>query len=239
MPIASVYRQTENDPAIYDICCGKCGGVGYLREYGHVDSGVCFQCGGAGILGQATEEEYRKVEKRRAYQKEYRMRKAQEAAEKEKAETEKAFSELEKKFAEEFKAILTFKNNSMFVLNAKSDILHRQPLSENIISSVMKMISQAENATDVPVGRQIVTGEIVSVKFVDDMYSFNGGMITKIVVDCGTFRLYGTLPKVAETAENGAKALKGKKISFTATVEAGKEKGFGFFKRPTKAQIIS
>lgn len=33
---------------IWEYSCGKCGGSGYLPEYNHVQSGVCFSCGGFG-----------------------------------------------------------------------------------------------------------------------------------------------------------------------------------------------
>jgi len=39
--------------------CPKCGGRGYLPEYGYVDSGVCFKCGGTGYY-TTTWKEYTK-----------------------------------------------------------------------------------------------------------------------------------------------------------------------------------
>ncbi|WP_460585959.1 hypothetical protein [Hymenobacter arcticus] len=32
------------------ICCSRCNGSGYLPQYGHVERGRCFRCGGAGSL---------------------------------------------------------------------------------------------------------------------------------------------------------------------------------------------
>lgn len=32
-----------------DCTCNRCGGTGYLDCYGHVDGGVCFECGGSGV----------------------------------------------------------------------------------------------------------------------------------------------------------------------------------------------
>lgn len=30
--------------------CDRCGGSGTKPEYGHVDNGTCFKCGGVGLL---------------------------------------------------------------------------------------------------------------------------------------------------------------------------------------------
>ena len=35
-------RNINSDP------CGKCGGLGFLIEYAHVENGVCFKCNGLG-----------------------------------------------------------------------------------------------------------------------------------------------------------------------------------------------
>lgn len=32
-----------------DCTCGRCGGTGIIPYYGHVDGGVCFECGGSGV----------------------------------------------------------------------------------------------------------------------------------------------------------------------------------------------
>ena len=35
-------RQLSSDP------CGKCGGLGFLSHYAHVENGLCFKCNGSG-----------------------------------------------------------------------------------------------------------------------------------------------------------------------------------------------
>ena len=30
--------------------CDRCGGSGYLPQYSHVEDGVCFKCGGEGVV---------------------------------------------------------------------------------------------------------------------------------------------------------------------------------------------
>jgi hypothetical protein len=73
-----------------------------------------------------------------------------------------------------------------------------------------------------PTGRQTLTGTIVSTKLVDGFY----GTVTKVLVDCGGFRLFGTLPATGC-------GTRGAKVQWACTVEP-KEAGFGFFSRPTK-----
>jgi|SRR5690242_2603697 len=104
------------------------------------------------------------------------------------------------------------------------------------------------NVTDVPTGRQELAGTIVGIKRVQDDYSYYGGDIIKMIVDCGTFRVYGTAPsalllgirerEIAKRIEYTADdSPKGYQITFRATVSAGREKGFGFFKRPSNVEI--
>lgn len=73
-----------------------------------------------------------------------------------------------------------------------------------------------------PAGRQTLEGTIVSTKLVDGFY----GSVTKVLVDCGGFRLFGTLPATGC-------GTRGAKVQWACTVEP-KEAGFGFFSRPTK-----
>ena len=116
----------------------------------------------------------------------------------------------------------------------------------------------AESAAHpVPAGRVVVTGEILSTKVVDNDY----GVALKIVIkDDAGFRIYCSLPKAqADQAadefydgrdrysygstvwfggsvnEPEFTGVKGRRITFTATLEPSKDdQGFGFGSRPTK-----
>lgn len=86
-------------------------------------------------------------------------------------------------------------------------------------------------AVEVPEGKYELTGEVVSLEFKDNQYGY--GQVAKMTVkDERGFKVYGTAP--ASLLDEGE--LEGKKISFTATVSKGREKGFGFFSRPSKAR---
>ena len=44
---------SENDitnPLGYAVTCDRCGGSGYLPQYNHVQHGICFKCGGEGVV---------------------------------------------------------------------------------------------------------------------------------------------------------------------------------------------
>lgn len=72
-----------------------------------------------------------------------------------------------------------------------------------------------------PEGRLTVDGLVLSIKEVETQF----GWATKLLVDCGGFRLFGTLP-------SGLDAVVGGSVRFVATVQP-KEVGFGFYSRPT------
>jgi hypothetical protein len=102
-------------------------------------------------------------------------------------------------------------------------------------------------AVDVPAGRFTITGTIVAVYAVPDNFSYNGGDIRKIVVDTGTYRVRGTIPRTLfiEPGTGLMRAVyddefKGKRVQLTATLcPDGKEKGSGYFKRPTGAVYVT
>jgi hypothetical protein len=110
------------------------------------------------------------------------------------------------------------------------------------VTEALDAIEQrAKNAVPVPEGRIQIGGIIVSCKWKDD--GFNGSM--KIVVDCGDWKVYGTLPKALCSDsfydEDGIflsieGADTGDRVSFTATLSrSAADPSFGFFSRPVKA----
>jgi hypothetical protein len=75
-----------------------------------------------------------------------------------------------------------------------------------------------------PTGRVVVEGKVLSIKQVESQW----GTVTKILVDCGAYRLFGTAP--GHVVYDTRDAV----VRFKATVEP-KEVGFGFYSRPGKA----
>lgn len=88
----------------------------------------------------------------------------------------------------------------------------------------------ANPAGPAPVGRQTVEGVVLSLKLVDTDFGSTTKMTVKL--DNGS-RVYGTVPASIWQVE------KGDRIAFTASCEASDDADFAFFKRPTKASIIT
>ncbi|MDI4667411.1 hypothetical protein K9U40_24275, partial [Xanthobacter autotrophicus] len=124
-----------------------------------------------------------------------RLEKAEKKAAEERKIREATFMALEMAHGEKIEKILANNLTAEFYMNVQSDLSARIPVSVSAIDKAVEMIDQKNNATIVPSGRQEVIGEIVSVKSVADNFSYQERYITKIIVDCGTFRVYGTMPK--------------------------------------------
>lgn len=87
-------------------------------------------------------------------------------------------------------------------------------------------------------GKQIITGEVISTKWVDEVYAYGQRILKMVVKDDRGFKVWGTVPRSIIEANDDA--LKGQRVTFSATVQASKDDDkFGFFKRPTKAAIAA
>lgn len=99
-----------------------------------------------------------------------------------------------------------------------------------------------------PTGKVMITGEVISTKAVDSQY----GIVYKMLVkDDRGFKVWGSIPRalelfdVEQSDEQGSWKLqrgleRGDRVSFSATVEpSNDDTHFGFYKRPTKPQLLS
>ncbi len=90
---------------------------------------------------------------------------------------------------------------------------------------------QAEMADPVPEGRVEVVGYVQSLKWKDTDY---GRSLKMLVVSDDGYRVYGSVPKSLVDELD-----KTDRIRFTATLEpSNDDEKFGFFKRPSKAEIL-
>lgn len=116
-------------------------------------------------------------------------------------------------------------------------------------AAAQRQASRKLNAVAIPEGRHEVTGTIVHIFRVQDNYSYYGGDIIKMVVDCGTYSVSGTAPTALllgiREREIAAKreydcdhSPKGYRIKFRATLKPGDELGKGRFSRPTNVEIL-
>lgn len=93
--------------------------------------------------------------------------------------------------------------------------------------------AEADAAAPIPAfeGRATVEGEIISRKGVDTAYGF---AIKVVVKHADGWKVYGTLPAAIEDAERGDT------VRFDAAIAVSDDDPkFGFFKRPTKAEITA
>jgi len=123
----------------------------------------------------------------------------------------------------------------------------RWGLSEKQVALLKKIKADVDKGPEkhvpVPVDGERITveGLVVSVKEVEDRYSYGGGctwkMVVKVETEAGSWLVYGTAPDALMGATEGP--LKGCRVRFTAKVKRGdRDEYFGFFSRPTKPSLL-
>lgn len=109
------------------------------------------------------------------------------------------------------------------------DAIHRA-IERQAAYEARKAAEAALPTSPVIEGRIPITGEVLSVKWQDNGY---GGREVMTVRDDRGFKVWGSTP-------SGLVVDKGNIITFTATVSrSDRDEAFGFFKRPTKAEVLN
>lgn len=101
------------------------------------------------------------------------------------------------------------------------DRAHAEALAELAPPEVVAPIAE---------GWVTVEGEIVAIKS-QPGYAYNTTDLKMLVKTTGNYKLWGTLPRALYDAD------KGSRVRFVAVVEA-KETDFGYFSRPSKAEVL-
>lgn len=241
--------------------CARCWEEnGRLEHFAHVFNGVCFKCNGHGAwrVQAATAAESIAIEaKRLAANARARVRAQAKRQAQQEAEAA-AFAAVEVAFAAELAALVeahplladaTYVDNMLAAgvrgwavkgLGKAAAAIehHRLPAAELVAeaeAAVTAWVEQANGAAEVPAGRQVVTGEVVGVKWVDG-YGYNAVDVMKLVVaDDRGFKVYGTAPRaIAQDVERGAR------VQFAATLErSADDAAFGFYARPASAVLLA
>ena len=211
--------------------CGRCGGAGVFRCFGHIHNGKCFGCEGVGYRVSTIQ----KIAARIRRQAKAPAKRAAAA----KARRQERAREIRIYIGERplLQAALAGATNKI-IRDIARNLRTYGSLTPKQEELVAKLVTQdIERAEEIeitpPEGRHTVEGEIIKIKEVPG-YAYGQTdlkMIVKVTTDEGTFRLYGALPRALWGVDTGTK------IRYTATIEP-KEDGFGFFKRPTKAEEI-
>jgi hypothetical protein len=159
--------------------------------------------------------------------------------------------------AEAVSAVMNDQHENPFLADLACQLRNRKILTGNQCAAALRAAErdarraaerterdarQAELAASepVPTGKVTFTGEILSTRWQENDFGPGGSL--KMLVDCGAYRLWGTVPSgvfSALSAEGGGysaedvKNLKGRRVTITATVTPKPgELGFGFFSRP-------
>lgn len=112
------------------------------------------------------------------------------------------------------------------------DLIKLQKLAEEQRNAELaKHDAEHEAGENAPEGRVTITGTVLALKWKESQY---GSTLKMLVQDDRGFRVWGSVPANLDDAERESR------ITFTATVQASdRDEKFGFFKRPTKAEIIT
>lgn len=205
--------------------CTKCGGTGFIQAFTHVYAGECFDCNGHGNH-QTTVKSIRGAEHRRVND----HNKAVEAE-----ENAVAYLNQHPKVAQAFDTLPLADD---FAASLKANLFQRGHLTEKQEAALIKAaeletakIEAYVNATDCPEGRQTVAGEVLTVKWVSSQY---GGSLKMLVKSTDGWKVWGTVPSAISEVERGDK------VQFVATVTPSDDDAkFGFYKRPSKAEVIA
>lgn len=132
---------------------------------------------------------------------------------------------------------------NFFIMDVSRKLRTYGELSEKQVAAVRNSIVKdrefaAKKAAEVTLptstvveGKIVVTGEVVSTKFVDNQF---GSTYKMLVRDERGFKVFGSVPN------NIYDVKRGQRVTFSATVtKSDSDNSFGFFSRPTKAGILA
>lgn len=232
--------------------CTRCDGEGHYM-FNHIERhSICYRCDGYKADPRATVYlTYAEAEKAANRRADARAKRAARKAAKQAAEEQAAAAAVAEWMVQYPReaALLHETGAGQFVASVTEQVLinHKVP-SEKQMSVLTRIVEDreaaaAKPAAEVPEGRVEITGTIISRKFVENAY----GTTTKLLIeDDRGFRVYGTMPKGLNIADNKTRysaediiELPGRRVTLTATLErSAKDPAFGFYARPAKARLI-
>lgn len=235
--------ETSNGPRLrFPAPCGRCGGAG--RGSWFQDGGICYECRGADTRNRTrttTLKAYAQAEKRKdtAQAKKAAQLEADRAA---RLASSQAF------LAERPELAAALKVEAPILADMAERLERFGALSDAQVALALKVAGELEARAAAPKaacpsGRVEVQGVLASVKWRESQ--FGGAWKAVVVVETpeGSWRAWGTLPAAVVDAALEAglavDALRGRLVRFTATVEPSTDEAdFGFFKRPSKAELL-
>ena len=100
------------------------------------------------------------------------------------------------------------------------------------VKDALKAVQDAEVKGSVITGRYVIEGTVLLTKWQESDFGGSLKMLVQVEQADGIVRLWGSVPSSIDPEV-------GDKVRFTAAVETGRDADFGFFKRPTKAEVVS
>ena len=234
-PKADVPRPHKKSRVIVK-ACAKCRGRGYGSW--RPDGGVCWSCGGSGRATKKgwtfpeswTDDECRAwLTERETALAERRAERQREREATKKREATKPYRKNLRRFPV-LREAAKVKDPPEFVRDIVAKA-RKWETTERQAAAVERYLQQQKAdderlKIDVPEGRQVVQGVVMTTKYTSSPW----GETLKILVECEGYRIYGTCPRAIQDVQRGAT------VTFTATLQH-KEPGFGFFSRPTNAEV--
>lgn len=165
------------------------------------------------------------------------------------AETRKAKEETRKHDPVAAGILDNYEGENSFILDVKARYDKWGNISDAQASAIINTynrenkVEEEEELSSVVEGKILVTGTVKRVYFKENAY---GGRLVMIVRDDRNFNVWGSVPSsIANINFDNGKVCgqrqldEGDRVSFTATVtKSDRDETFGFFKRPTKAQVL-
>jgi hypothetical protein len=215
--------------------CRRCGGSGHY-SFNLMHGTVCFGCAGRkrGKLVRVDAAEILKLEKaadRRAVK---RDEAAAERRARWDAEAAAGRAEVERDFPEAYAILDGYDGRNKFIADVASRMaqygrLKRDGDMSNIARAVVDAHARDNGfAVDVPTGRVVVEGEVIKT---DVKFNAYGERHVMTVKNDEGWAVWGSIPRDISAVERGDR------VRFTATVEASEKPTFGFFKRPSNAEV--
>ena len=243
--------------------CHRCGGAGWGGgNWLHCEGGRCFACSGRGMVPYSFSKdrvkraaaewttgakvakkvkvadpakEEAKREANRIKMEAEQAKNAAEAAAKEDA-LEASWLEQNPNLADAYRYCLETEGVWQGAKDIAGKVRILGALSEKQAAVLEREFSSRKvsgESSPAPVGKQVITGEIVSFKWVESFTGFGCGTCKMLVIDDRGFKVFGTCPTSLSDA------VKGSRVAFTATLEVSdNDPSFAYFSRPTKGSVL-
>lgn len=240
--------RVENLPTTsydYQDSCHRCGGEGGSKAWAHTGY-TCYECSGTGKGKIRTVKVY-------SAEKLAKLNAATEKRDAKKLAAQFAEAEIESQRKAAARAALLAANPGLETALQTGHAICRDlaerlttygSLSTAQIALAFKLAADAAAPKpvklDVPGGRHAIEGTILSVKEAESDFGITWKMLVEVETPEGSYRVFGTVPRSICTYDicgKGIEAFKGRRVKLTATVQP-KEPGFGFYSRPTGAQLV-